>query len=79
VEPLQLSHGTLRFRGMAETRLSTTDLFFNPIEHGCNQTIGIKKEPKNHTIEHENECDVAALYRRILFDTPFYCAFKIFL
>jgi hypothetical protein len=42
----------------AETRLNTIDLFHNPIEHGCNQTIGTKKEPKNHTIDHENECDV---------------------
>jgi hypothetical protein len=47
---------------------------WNPIEHGCNQTIRTKKEPKNHTIEHENGCDVAALYRRIFFGAPYYCA-----
>jgi hypothetical protein len=35
--------------------------------------------PKNHMIEHENECDVAALYRRILFGAPYFCACKIFL
>jgi hypothetical protein len=63
---------------MAGTRLSTIDLFRNPIEHDCNQTIGTKKEPKNYTIEHENGCAVAALYRRI-FGAPYYCACKIFL
>lgn len=29
-----------------ETRLSTIDLFCNPIERGYNQTIGTKKNPK---------------------------------
>jgi hypothetical protein len=63
----------------AGTRLSTNQHFRIPIEHGCNQTIGTKKEPKNYTIEHENGSIFAALYHRILFGAPYYCAFKIFL
>jgi len=50
----------------AGTRLSTIDLFHNPIEHGWNQTMGTQKKPQNNMIEHENRCDVAVLYRRIL-------------
>jgi hypothetical protein len=65
-------------RFLAGTQLSTIDLFRNPIEHGCNQTIETKKEPKKHTFEHENGCDFAALYRRI-FGVPYYCVCKIFL
>jgi hypothetical protein len=68
----------LRGRNTAGTRLNTIDLFRNLIEHDCSQIIETKKESKNHTIEHDNGCDVAALYR-IIFGAPYYCVCKIFL